>query len=76
MMGKLQTEEGKMNVSGQVYEEPLTFQCGAHISRRTLKPRDPSSDILESHNDTPYINNNSKKKRSFIDFDACEKKNK
>ena len=38
-----------MNVSGQVYEEPLTFECGTHISRRGR------SDISESHNDTLAI---------------------
>ena len=61
MMGKLQTDSGKMNVSGQVYEEPLSFECRAHISRHG------PSDISESPNDTLAIQHqqqpvNSKKK--------------
>lgn len=75
MMGKLQTEEGKMNVSGQVYEEPLTFQCGAHISRQA---QPPGTLLLTSWNliMTPLTSTTTQRKRSFIDFDACEKKNK
>ena len=50
-----------MNVSGQVYEEPLSFECRAHISRHG------PSDISESPNDTLAIQHqqqpvNSKKK--------------
>ena len=64
MMGKLQitTQQtsSKMNVSGQVYEEPLTFECGTHISRRGR------SDISESHNDTLLFKSHNNKLSALV----------